>query len=37
MAESYDLDAPMSKGAARTAKLWVQEWAKLRGREKGEK
>ncbi len=37
LAESYDLDAPMSKGAARTAKLWVQEWAKLPGREKGEK
>lgn len=28
LAESYDLDAPMSQGAARTAKRWVAEWSK---------
>lgn len=28
LAESYDLDAPMSQGAARTAKQWVKEWSK---------
>jgi 3-hydroxyisobutyrate dehydrogenase-like beta-hydroxyacid dehydrogenase len=29
LAESYGLDAPMSKGAARTARQWVADWAKL--------
>lgn len=28
LAESYELDAPMSQGAARTAKRWVAEWSK---------
>jgi 3-hydroxyisobutyrate dehydrogenase len=28
LAESYDLDAPMSQGAARTARRWVAEWSK---------
>lgn len=30
LAGSYGLDAPMTQGAARTAKQWVEAWAKMR-------
>lgn len=33
LAETYEIDAPLTRGAARTAARWVQEWAKLPGRE----
>ena len=29
LAKSYEVNAPMSQGAAQTAKQWVAEWAKL--------
>jgi 3-hydroxyisobutyrate dehydrogenase-like beta-hydroxyacid dehydrogenase len=37
LADGYRLDAPLTQGAARTAKRWVKEWADLPGRDKAGK